>query len=304
MSSDERLSDNGRASDNERLSGGESRPSYESRPFYDEYAWAYDLLVPPPTAAACDFIAKTFARRGAAPGSRVVDAGCGTGRYAFELARRGYAVDGVDLSPQLITEARRRAEAMRRVEPAPAPDDETAHARGAPSPDVSFAVGDILGLPAGAGYDAILCRGVLNDLLDGRSRETVFRSFARALRRGGVVLLDVRDWEPSARRKIRGPVFEKTVETGRGLLSFRSVTRVDPGTRRLLVEERHALREGGVERASSYDFQMRCWTQEELETRMAHAGFGRVEFFGAYDRATNAGATDRLVCAATLARAA
>jgi SAM-dependent methyltransferase len=282
-----------RVSNNERASGGESRPFHESRPFYDEFAWAYDLVIAPPAAAACDFIVDTLTRRGAAPGSRVLDAGCGTGRYAFELARRGYAVDGVDLSPQLVAEARRRAEEVRRVE--------TARAQGDLSLNVSFNVGDILNLHSNERYGAVLCRGVLNDLLDGRSRETAFRSFARALRRGGAVLLDVREWERSARRKIREPVFEKTVEFQGGALTFRSVTRVDPGTRRLLVEERHTLREGGVERVSSYDFQMRCWTREELEARMTQAGFGGFEFFGAYERATHAGATDRLVCAATLA---
>jgi SAM-dependent methyltransferase len=304
VSKGERAGDKERTSDNERLGGGASRPFRELRPFYDEYAWAYDFIIAPPTDAACDFIAGTLARRGIATGSRLLDAGCGTGRYAFELARRGYAVDGVDLSPQLITGARRRAEAVRRVETVHPQDDETARAQGGSGLNVSFKVGDILDLPANESCDAVLCRGVLNDLLDGRSRETAFRSFARALRRGGTVLLDVRDWEPSARRKIREPVFEKTVETERGALTFRSVTRVDPGTRLLLVEERHTLRERGVERVSSYDFRMRCWTREELEARMAHAGFGEFEFFGAYDRATPAGATDRLVCAATLARGA
>ena len=263
----------------------ESAGGGESRPFYDEYAWAYDLVIAPPTPAACNFITDTLARRGAAAGSRVLDAGCGTGRYAIELARRGYNVEGVDLSPQLVAEALRRAEAE--------------HARGVQKLNVVFAVGDILDLPPGGNFDAVLCRGVLNDLLDGRGREAAFRSFARALRPGGAVLLDVREWEASARRKIREPVSEKTFETARGALTFRSETRVDPGTRRLIVGEQHALREGGVERVSSYDHQMRCWTREELEARMTNAGFGRFEFFGAYDGATPAGATDRLVCAAT-----
>jgi SAM-dependent methyltransferase len=181
---------------------------------------------------------------------------------------------------------------------------ETERAQGELNLNVSFNVGNILHLPANGNYDAVLCRGVLNDLLDGRSRSAAFRSFARVLRPGGAVLLDVRDWEPSARRKIREPVFEKTVEIERGALTFRSVTRVDPGTRRLLVEERHALKEGAVESVSSYDFQMRCWTREELEARMAHAGFVEFEFFGAYDSKMLAGATDRLVCTATLARGA
>jgi len=159
-----------------------------------------------------------------------------------------------------------------------------------------------LGLPAAGRYAGLLCRGVLNDLLDGRSRQEVFHSFARALSRGGALVLDVREWEASARRKIREPVFEKTVETPRGSLTFRSVTRVDPGTRRLLVEERHTLKErSGAESVAAYDFQMRCWTREELEARLTRAGFGGFEFFGAYDANSAEGTSDRLVCVASRA---
>ncbi|MBD3665033.1 magnesium protoporphyrin IX methyltransferase [Sulfitobacter aestuariivivens] len=41
-------------------------------------------------------------------GVRVLDAGCGTGALAFELAARGADVVGVDISPQLIDIAKRR----------------------------------------------------------------------------------------------------------------------------------------------------------------------------------------------------
>jgi SAM-dependent methyltransferase len=39
----------------------------------------------------------------------VLDAGCGTGRVAIELARRGVAVLGVDADPEMIAAARRKA---------------------------------------------------------------------------------------------------------------------------------------------------------------------------------------------------
>jgi SAM-dependent methyltransferase len=40
------------------------------------------------------------------PGARVLDAGCGTGRVAIELARRGYQVVGVDVDPRMLAKAR------------------------------------------------------------------------------------------------------------------------------------------------------------------------------------------------------
>src|SRR5947208_5647921 len=39
----------------------------------------------------------------------VLDAGCGTGRVAIELARRGIEVVGVDLDPGMLSTAARKA---------------------------------------------------------------------------------------------------------------------------------------------------------------------------------------------------
>jgi len=43
------------------------------------------------------------------PGSHILDVGCGTGRHAVELARRGYQVTGVDISSGMLAEAEKAA---------------------------------------------------------------------------------------------------------------------------------------------------------------------------------------------------
>jgi SAM-dependent methyltransferase len=48
--------------------------------------------------------------------SSVLDAGCGTGRVAIELARHGIAVAGVDRDSSMIAEARRRAPGIEWIE--------------------------------------------------------------------------------------------------------------------------------------------------------------------------------------------
>ena len=65
------------------------------RPFYSAYAWAYDLLITRPVSHNCAGIATLFTQHGVAPGARMLDAGCGTGGYALELAQRGYVVTWV-----------------------------------------------------------------------------------------------------------------------------------------------------------------------------------------------------------------
>jgi SAM-dependent methyltransferase len=254
-----------------------------ARPFYSEFAWAFDLLIDRPVQKECHTVVAWLVERGVVPGAFVLDAGCGTGRYAIELGRRGYVVRGLDLSTHLIEEANRLL--------------------GSESPQVSFAVGDILKLPASR-YDAILCRGVLNDLVNDDERSSAFASFGRALRAGGVLVLDVREWDATAARKSREPLFRKRVDTERGKLTFTSVTELDVPTRRLLVKEQHTLEVDGREYSSDYEFVMRCWTPAELDALLRLNGCGSVLYRGAYDPAIAPGETDRLVVVAQKVRAA
>lgn len=53
-----------------------------------------------------DLVERLLADRG---GRRVLDAGCGTGRVAIELDRRGFTVVGVDVDDAMLTVARRKA---------------------------------------------------------------------------------------------------------------------------------------------------------------------------------------------------
>lgn len=247
------------------------------RPFYAEYAWAFDLIIDRPVRKECGVIATWLVDRGIRPGAEVLDAGCGTGRYAIELARRGYLLQGMDLSPGLIEVATRAAEDS--------------------SGGVSFTVGDIAHLPTSR-YAGILCRGVLNDITDDAGRDAVFAAFSEALQPNGVLILDVRDWGASLERKAREPLFRKRVSTDKGELTFTSVTVLDTENRKLLISERHELIGDGGERASDYRFVMRCWERAELDMLLERHGFGKVSYFGAYDLGIAVGATDRLVVVA------
>jgi SAM-dependent methyltransferase len=253
------------------------------RPFYAEYAWAFDLIIDRPVRKECGAIAAWLVERGILPGADMLDAGCGTGRYAIELARRGYDVHGIDLSPELIAVAE--------------------SAMTGASGRVSFAVGDLLDLPR-ARYDGILCRGVLNDIIDDDARDAAFRSFAQALRPEGVLILDVREWNATVERKTREPLFRKRVATDRGELTFTSVTTLDHEQQQLIISEQHELAEPGRTRVSDYRFVMRCWERDELDVLLSRHGFGDVSYFGAYDPNIDADATDRLVVVAELGHSA
>jgi len=58
------------------------------------------------TIGECDFIEKEIEYNKA---TRILDIGCGTGRHSIELAKRGYAVVGIDLSESLLKRAKEKA---------------------------------------------------------------------------------------------------------------------------------------------------------------------------------------------------
>ena len=58
------------------------------------------------TGAEVDFAVTKLALR---PGARVLDVGCGFGRHAIELARRGFEVVGIDPAAAMLDRARELA---------------------------------------------------------------------------------------------------------------------------------------------------------------------------------------------------
>jgi 2-polyprenyl-3-methyl-5-hydroxy-6-metoxy-1,4-benzoquinol methylase len=218
------------------------------------------------------------------PGARLLDAGCGTGTYSIALAKEGFSVIGIDLSADLLAEAKRKT-AQTELH-------------------INFVIGDILALPVGFQFDVILCRGVLNDLTSMDARRMVFSSFAKAMLKGGILMLDVREWQSTLVRKTSNPVTEKIVQTEQGKLTFRSITSLKPETHSMLVSETHELQCTDSQETNTFDFIMRCWTQEELGVYLSSAGFDHVEYYGDYNVEMPVGSTDRLVVVARLEKKA
>jgi SAM-dependent methyltransferase len=142
------------------------------------------------------------------PGSRVLDAGCGSGQLAIALAERGMTVTGVDLSPAMIRRA--NAHAMERAVLIDWRTGEIAH------------LADPLAV-----YDAIYARVLLQFVPD---VVATLREFRRVLRPGGRLLASV----PGA----LSPIYRASW--------LRHLPGGDPGNNYLLPWElEHLLQEGG-----------------------------------------------------------
>jgi SAM-dependent methyltransferase len=113
------------------------------------------------------------------PGERVLDVGCGTGRHAIELGRRGIVVHGIDISERFIAIARSRV------------SDDGAPETGAASSLVTFERGDARSMSFREEFDAVicLCQGAFGMMTADGEDDAVVAGMARALRPGGRLAL-------------------------------------------------------------------------------------------------------------------
>jgi SAM-dependent methyltransferase len=116
---------------------------------------------------------RALAMLGAQGGERVLDMACGTGRHSHELARRGFDVVGVDISPDLLAIAEADAETE--------------------SLEVSFLAADLRELDFDQEFDFVLNLndGAIGYFETDEENHRTFEVIAAALRSGGGNLLQL-----------------------------------------------------------------------------------------------------------------
>ena len=142
------------------------------QPFPERLARIYELIFADESETALQLraIRAAFDRHARRPVRDVLDLGAGTGRLAVPLAQAGYSLTALDASPAMLGVLAERASALglsiaTRVAPADA-------------------LADV------AAFDAVICLDSFYYFADEGLPEGVLAAAARALRPGGVLVLD------------------------------------------------------------------------------------------------------------------
>lgn len=217
--------------------------------FDEDYLYFYeDVLGPERSDPDAEVIAALL---GLEPGTRVLDVPCGEGRIAGRLARRGCLVVGVDVTDKFLALARERY------------------------PEVAFERCDMRELPYREEFDAVVNWFTSFGYFDPETNDAVLRGFARSLRPGGRLLLELHNpLRMLQLLELAGGTTAVVVEREGNLMVDRIAY---DATARRSRTERFIVRGGAVRRI---EFSLEQIPPEELQRRLRAAGFTEVQLFG------------------------
>lgn len=226
----------------------EAAPDWWQTWFGPGYLAVYDDYLAERTPVEVDQIEALLRMK---PPRRVLDLPCGQGRHSIELARRGYEVTGVDLSPFMLDVARARAAAA--------------------GVQLRWLEGDMRRPPGGESFDVIInlftSFGYFADPADD---QLVLTAGMARLTAGGRYLLEV----------INGARIMNDFQSREwftiGRAAVMEARTLDRSSQRMFVERTVSIPPDEETTVHA----LRLYTGEQLEAAMRSAGFGRVALYG------------------------
>jgi SAM-dependent methyltransferase len=205
------------------------------------------IVTPERTAAEVSFLLEHTGLRSPA---RVIDLGCGHGRHAIEVARRGFDVTGIDVNTQSLAIARDATPA---------------------GVSATFIEGDYAEPPSGP-YDLAMCLfGSFGFASEARNAETL-HAWADCVRPDGWIVIEL--WH---RDLIVSDFQARRTWQASEDLDVDEQRAFDPLSGRLAVHYDYAYRDG---RRTSHDIDVRLYTAAEMRELLARGGVHVTSLFG------------------------
>ncbi|MBN1393486.1 MAG: methyltransferase domain-containing protein [Pirellulales bacterium] len=202
------------------------------------------------TVGEADFVEREL---GADRTKRILDIGCGTGRHAVELAKRGYRVTGFDLSEGQLRAARQKAAAA--------------------GASVDFQRRDATQPHFHEEFDAAImfCEGAFSLMETDEKNYAVLEHAAAALRPGGILLMTTLN--------ALFPLFHSVKDF---LQAHESGAKTDELTFDLMTFREHGVMNftDDAGRSQTIETNERYYTPPEMRWLLRTAGFAKVEIFG------------------------
>ncbi len=204
------------------------------------------------TIGECDFIEKelNYDKK-----IKILDVGCGTGRHAIELTKRGYLVTGIDLSASQIKRAKEKAE-MEHL-------------------NIEFLVGDAKQIPFTNKFDIaiMMCEGGFPLMETDEENFEILKSISQAIKGNGKIIFTT----------LNGlfPIYNSTQEFAKG--KEKESTQFHNNTFDLMTFRDHFVTEFEDDDGNKREIKcnQRFYVPSEITWLLKSLGFNKIEIFGA-----------------------
>jgi SAM-dependent methyltransferase len=224
-----------------------NRPWWEEL-FNDDFIRTMAKITDAQIGLEVDFIEESL---GLAKNAMVLDLGCGTGRHAIDLTRRGYNVVGFDLSLAML--ARAADEASERGQ------------------QLNFVQGDMRDMTFEDTFDGVYCWNTSFGFFEEEKNAQVISRVHKALKSGGMLLLDVANRDYLLRQQPSLAWFE-----GEGCICMDEMS-LDWITSRMKVKRTMMMDDG---RTREIEYSIRVYALHELGKILHEQGFRVAEISG------------------------
>lgn len=214
-------------------------------------------------------------------GSPVLELACGTGAYLIPLREKGYEIDGLDISNEMLDRAKEKAR-QRNVE-------------------IDVRNGDIRDFQVNKKFNLILLLGnSLQHLLTRKEVENCFAAVKRHLMPGGKFIVEV--FNPSLKILAQNPdvkVLDSEYETAHGKMILTGCVDYDAATQINRITWNYRNENAGT--SKTFQFSMRQFFPQELDALLEYNNFKLEKKFGERDGSPFVSGSPRQIVLASVA---
>jgi len=238
------------------------------KPYPKLFARYYDFLVynrqtVEASEIELDFISWAMDEVCACEVHKILDVGCGNGRFLIPLVRRGFEVVGLDNSPEMLEECRRRL-SMNNLR-------------------AELVRSDLMDMSYASEFDALICMdSVICYLLDAERIIRALKKFRQALRPTGLLILE--NWNMLSQWEL----LEKEISEIRGndlvRIDIKEKNHYNPFTSIWKIEMDAEIIDEGRSYKLKHTETLRAMTVGEMRMYLREAGFSQVTEYPDFDR--------------------
>jgi len=229
--------------------------------YYKTIAPYYDLIIPRDIKGICDSVERFIGKHSRT--EEILDLGCGTGRFAIALAKRGFKVTGLDMTEEMLKIARQKAKKAKIK--------------------IKFMKADMRYFRLKKKIRIIWARGSVGDLTKTEDIKKALVNIKRNLSKNGLFIFDVRDYDDYLKTNFKGFSCDTKVYKKKGIkIVFNFNLVLNKRTKIAIIKDTVIMETPyGIKKSIGFH-KLKHYTRVELKNLLIKGGYKIIKILHSY----------------------